>query len=208
MYQKKNKSYAIIAILYFIAIIFGYLAMGVLYKRGIPYYYVIQWLLLASAVLIAVIKDRSVICLGFTKEKIKTNLLVSGIIIAASIVFAFLYADRPAAVIVKAVFYYLFYIALLEEIVFRGFLQSYLFGLPVNTKIIFIIGAVMFALMHLPFQMFVNNMISLSYVVVAMPQLIFTFVFHLVMCFITYKRKDILIPTALHFALDFVQAVL
>lgn len=208
MYQKKNKSYAIIAILYFIAIIFGYLAMGVLYKRGIPYYYVIQWLLLASAVLIAVIKDRSVICLGFTKEKIKTNLLVSGIIIAASIVFAFLYADRPAAVIVKAVFYYLFYIALLEEIVFRGFLQSYLFGLPVNTKIIYIIGAVMFALMHLPFQMFVNNMISLSYVVVAMPQLIFTFVFHLVMCFITYKRKDILIPTALHFALDFVQAVL
>lgn len=208
MYQKKNKSYAIIAILYFIAIIFGYLAMGVLYKRGIPYYYVIQWLLLASAVLIAVIKDRSVICLGFTKEKIKTNLLVSGIIIAASIVFAFLYADRPAAVIVKAVFYYLFYIALLEEIIFRGFLQSYLFGLPVNTKIIYIIGAVMFALMHLPFQMFVNNMISLSYVVVAMPQLIFTFVFHLVMCFITYKRKDILISTALHFALDFVQAVL
>lgn len=208
MYQKKNKSYAIIAILYFIAIIFGYLAMGVLYKRGVPYYYVIQWLLLASAVLIAVIKDRSVICLGFTKEKIKTNLLVSGIIIAASIVFAFLYADRPAAVIVRAVFYYLFYIALLEEIIFRGFLQSYLFGLPVNTKIIYIIGAVMFALMHLPFQMFVNNMISLSYVVVAMPQLIFTFVFHLVMCFITYKRKDILIPTALHFALDFVQAVL
>lgn len=208
MYQKRNKTYAVIAILYFIAIMFGYLAMGVLYKRGITYYYVIQWLLLASAVLIAVIKDKSVICLGFTKEKIKTNLLVAGGIIAASIVFAFLYADRSAAVIVRAVFYYLFYIALLEEIIFRGFLQSYLFGLPINTKIIYIIGAVMFALMHLPFQMFVNNMISLSYVVVAMPQLIFTFVFHLVMCFITYKRKDILIPTALHFALDFVQAVL
>lgn len=28
MYQKKNKSYAVIAILYFIAIIFGYLAIG------------------------------------------------------------------------------------------------------------------------------------------------------------------------------------
>lgn len=208
MYQKKNKTYAIIAILYFIAILFGYLAMGVLYKRGITFYYVIQWLLLTGAVLTAVIKDKSVICLGFTKEKIRTNLLVAGVIIAASIVFAFLYADRSAAVIVRAVFYYLFYIALLEEIIFRGFLQSYLFGLPVNTKIIYIIGAVMFALMHLPFQMFVNNMISLSYVVVATPQLIFTFVFHLVMCFITYKRKDILIPTALHFALDFVQAVL
>ena len=208
MYQKKNKTYAIIAILYFIAIMIGYLAMGVLYKRGITYYYVIQWLLLASAVLIAVIKDKSVICLGFTKEKIKTNLLVAGVIIAASIGFAFLYTGKPATVIVRGVFYYLFYIALLEEIVFRGFLQSYLFGLPVNTKIIYITGAVMFALMHLPFQMFVNNMISLSYVMVAMPQLIFTFVFHLVMCFITYKRKDILIPTALHFALDFVQAVL
>ena len=87
-------------------------------------------------------------------------------------------------------------------------MQNYLFGLRLNRKIIYAIGAVFFALVHLPFQMFVNDMLSFSYIITAIPQLIFTFFLHLAMCFITYKRKDILIPVALHFALNFVQEVL
>ena len=87
-------------------------------------------------------------------------------------------------------------------------MQNYLFGLRLNRKIIYAIGAVFFALVHLPFQMFVNDMVSFSYIITAIPQLIFTFFLHLAMCFITYKRKDILIPAALHFALNFVQEVL
>lgn len=208
MYQTKNKMYAIIAILYYIVMMFGYLIMGVLYKRGIEYYSIIQWLLLLSAVIIEIIKDKNITNLGFTKEKIKPNLLLAGVIIAVAIVFAFFYTDKSAIVITKAVFYYLFFIAFQEEIVFRGFIQNYLFGLDANRKNIYIIGAVMFALMHLPFQMFVNDMVSWSYIIFAMPQLVFTFLFHLLMCFITYKRNDILIPTALHFAIDFVPAVM
>lgn len=208
MYQTKKKNYAIIAIIYFIVMMFGYLIMGILYKHGVEYYSIIQWLLLIVAVLIVIIKDKSIVNLGFTRKKIKWNALFAGVIIAVAIVFAFLFTDRSTNIIIKAVFYYLIFIAFQEEIVFRGFMQNYLFGLNANRKIIYIIGAVLFALMHLPFQMFVNDMVSLSYVFVAMPQLIFTFWFHLLMCFITYKRNDILIPTALHFAIDFVQAVL
>ncbi len=208
MYKTKKMNYAIIAIIYFIVMMFGYLIMGVLYKRGVEHYSIIQWLLLIVAVLIVIIKDKSIVNLGFTLEKIKLNALFAGVIIAVAIVCAFLFTDRSANIIIKAVFYYLIFIAFQEEIVFRGFMQNYLFGLDANRKITYIIGAIMFALMHLPFQMFVNNMVSLLYVVVAMPQLVFTFLFHLLMCFITYKRNDILIPTALHFAIDFVQAVL
>ncbi|MGI6462053.1 MAG: CPBP family intramembrane glutamic endopeptidase [Candidatus Scatomorpha sp.] len=208
MYQTKNKTYAAIAIIYFIAMMFGYYLMGVLYKSGNKYFSGIQWSFLIIAVLIVLIKDKSFSNLGFTKEKIKSNLLFAAIIAAASIAFAFLYTDRPAAVIAKAALYYLFYVALLEEIIFRGFMQNYLFGLRLNRKIIYAIGAVFFSLVHLPFQMFVNDMISFSYIITAIPQLIFTFFLHLIMCFITYKRKDILIPTALHFALNFVQEVL
>lgn len=208
MYQTKNKTYAAIAILYFIAMMFGYYFMGVLYKSGNKYFSGVQWLFLIIAVLIVLIKDKSFSNLGFTKEKIKSNLLIVAIIIAASIAFAFLYTDRSAAVIAKAASYYLFYVALLEEIIFRGFMQNYLFGLRLNRKLIYIIGAVFFSLVHLPFQMFVNDMLSFSYIITAIPQLIFTFFLHLAMCFITYKRKDILIPVALHFALNFVQEVL
>ena len=208
MYKTKKKNYAIIAIIYFIMMMLGYFAMGVLYKCGVEYYSIILWLLLIVAILIVIIKDKSIINLGFTRKKIKCNALFAGIIIAVAIIFAFLFTDRSANIIIKAVFYYLIFIAFQEEIIFRGFIQNYLFGLSANRKVTFIIGAVMFALIHLPFQMFVNDMVSLSYVIVAMPQLIFTFLFHLLMCFITYKRNDILIPTALHFAIDFVQAVL
>lgn len=208
MYQTKNKMYAIIAILYYIVMMFGYLIMGVLYKNGIEYYSIIQWLLFVIVILIVIIKDKSILNLGFTKEKIKPNLLLAGIIIAVSIGFAVLYTDRSIIVITKAIFYYLFFIALQEEIIFRGFIQNYLFGLGADRKIIYIIGAVFFSLIHLPFQMFVNDMISLSYIIVAIPQLVFTFLYHLLMCFVTYKRKDILIPVSLHFAIDFVQAIL
>ena len=206
MYQAKNKTYAAIAIIYFIAMMFGYYLMGVLYKSGNKYFSGVQWLFLIIAVLIVLIKDKSFSNLGFTKEKIKSNLLIAAIIIAASIGFAFLYTDRSAAVIAKAAAYYLFYVALLEEVIF--IMQNYLFGLRLNRKIIYAIGAVFFALVHLPFQMFVNDMVSFSYIITAIPQLIFTFFLHLAMCFITYKRKDILIPAALHFALNFVQEVL
>ncbi len=208
MYQTKNKTYAMIAVLYFIAMMFGYYLMGVLYKSGNKYFSGVQWLFLIIAVLIVLIKDKSFSNLGFTKEKIKSNLLIAAIIAAASIAFAFLYTDMSAAVIAKAASYYLFYVALLEEVIFRGFMQNYLFGLRLNRKMIYIIGAVFFALVHLPFQMFVNDMLSFSYIITAIPQLIFTFFLHLIMCFITYKRKDILMPTALHFALNFVQEVL
>lgn len=146
-------------------------------------------------------------CLGFSKEKIKINLLVAGIIVVVSIGVAFIFKDKPTMDIIKAILYYMFFIALQEEVIFRGMIQNYLFGLPINKIIIYVIGAVFFSLIHLPFQMFANDMVSFSYIIVALPQLAFTFLFHLLICFITYKRKDILIPTALHFAIDFIQSV-
>lgn len=208
MYKNKDKNYAVIAIIYYVLFILGYILMGILYKCGVKYYSVIQWLFLIIAIVIVLIKDKGILNLGFSKENLKRNLLFSGIIVAISIIFAFLYTERSDSVIVKSVLYYLFYIAFQEEVIFRGFIQNYLFGLCINRKVIYITGALFFSLAHLPFQMFVNNMVDFSYIIVAIPQLVFTFAFHIVMCFITYKRKDILIPVSLHFAIDFVQALL
>ncbi|MCI8778531.1 MAG: CPBP family intramembrane metalloprotease [Bacilli bacterium] len=70
--------------------------------------------------------------------------------------------------LIRGSLYYLFYISLLEETLFRGFIQSYLFGLKCNKYIIFIIGTLLF---------------SLTYIIESFPQLIFCFVFHLMMCF-------------------------
>lgn len=203
MYQTRDKQYAIIAVLYYFVMMLSYAIMGILYQQGRGYHAIIPWLLLIGVVLIVIIKDKSIRDLGFTKEKLKPNLLISGAIVIASIGVAFLYTDKSVNTIAEETLYLLFFIALPEEIIFRGFMQNYLFGLNINRKIVYIIGAVMFSLMHLLFQMYAKDMVSWSYVVAARPQLIYTFLFHLVMCFITYKRKDILIPTALHFVDNF-----
>lgn len=208
MYQSKDKKYGITAIIYYIVMVAGYFLMGVMYKNNLPYYAAIPWVLWGIAVLLVRIMDKKKVTnLGFSKEKIKANLLIAGVIVLISVGVAFMFSDFPALNILKGVAYYLIYIALFEEMIFRGFLQNYLFGIKTNKFVIYILGALFFSLIHIPFQMYVHDTISISYLAVAAPQLIITFFFHLLMCFITYKRKDILIPTALHFVMDFMEAV-
>lgn len=62
--------------------------------------------------------------------------------------------------------------------------------------------------MHIPFQMFVHNNDSINYLIQALPNLIETFVSHLIFCFIAYKSKDITIPIALHYSYDFIGILL
>ena len=201
MYQTKNKTCVVIAVLYFIAMMFGYYLMGVLYKSGNKYFSGIQWLFLIIAVLIVLIKDKSFSNLGFTKEKIRSNLLIAAIIVAASIAFAFLYTDRSAAVIAKAASYYLFYVALLEEIIFRGFMQNYLFGLRLNRKIIYAIGAA-FCLGAFAVSDVCKRHAFFFVYYYRDSQLILPF-FCILRVF-TYKKRYSN-TTALHFALNFVQ---
>ncbi len=208
MYKEKSKIYFLIAIIYWIVYMVGLLLMGMLYKKGINYHNIIYWAISVIGILIVIIKDKNVINLGFAKEKLKTNLIISFVIIAIVFIISIIVGKYSILRLVKGSLYYLFYISLLEEILFRGLIQNYLFGLKCNKYLVFLIGALMFSLTHLPFQMYVNNNVSLSYIIEALPQLIFTFIFHLIMCFITYKRKDITIPTSLHYAIDYLQNVL
>lgn len=208
MYKEKSRIYFLIAITYWLVYLIGLLLMGMLYKKGINYYNIIYWVISVIGIIIVIIKDKNVINLGFAKEKLKTNLIISFVIITIAFIISIIAGKYSILRLVKASMYYLFYISLLEEILFRGFIQNYLFGLKCNKYLVFLIGALMFSLTHLPFQMYVNNNVSFNYIIEALPQLIFTFIFHLIMCFITYKRKDITIPTSLHYTIDYLQNVL
>lgn len=104
--------------------------------------------------------------------------------------------------------YYLFYIGAIEEIVFRGMIQNYLFGLKTNKYLTFIIGGLLFSFMHIPFQMYIHNNISFSFIFVAIPNLIETLIFHFIYCFIAHKRKNILIPIAIHYTYDILGLIL
>ena len=209
MYQLKNKSYGIIAIIYYCILFGGLLLAGLLYQKGFTFgMNIIYYSLFVIGVLIALIKDRNIYNLGFGKEKLRINLILSLIIIVITFLVVWAFSDLAFNKLLKQMLYYLFYIAAIEEILFRGLIQNYLFGFKLNKYVIFIIGALFFSFMHIPFQMFVHNNVSLHYLVEALPNLIETFIAHFVYCFIAYKRKDITIPIALHYAYNFLGVII
>lgn len=152
-------------------------------------------------------KENSYKSLGFTTKNIRIDLWIAiSILIICIVIKSFLSFYSAGSFCVELLWqipYYLFYIATIEEILFRGFLQSYLFGLNLNSKLIYCIGAFFFSLQHLPYQMYTQGYASLlKYAVWSFPNLIFTFFFHLVMCMIVKKRGNIIIPIAIHFVFD------
>lgn len=167
MYQEKDKSYGIIALIYYIIYCFGLLLSGIMYRKGITYgMNFIYCLMFVVGVLIVLIKDKSIYNLGLHEnEKIKTNLIISCIIIAITFTVVLIFSNLPLKKLIIQMLYYLFYIAAIEEILFRGLIQNYLFGFKFNRYLIFIIGAIFFSFMHIPFQMFRHNNVSLTYII-------------------------------------------
>lgn len=209
MYQSKKKSYGIIIIIYYCIYFLGLFIARILYQKGFTFgINIIYCSLFVVGVLIAFIKDRNIYNLGFGKEKLQINLIISLLIVVITFIVIWVFSALAFNKLLKQMLYYLFYIAAIEEILFRGLIQNYLFGFKLNKYMIFIIGALLFSFMHIPFQMFVHNNVSLHYLVEALPNLIETFISHFVYCFIAYKRKDITIPIALHYAYNFLGVII
>ncbi len=208
MYQTKDISYGIIAIIYYCIFFLGLFLAGVLYQKGFVFgMNIIYCSLFAIGVLIVLVKDKNISNLGFSKEKLKSNLIISLCIVVITFVIILIFSEYPFSNLLMQMLYNLFYIAAIEEILFRGLIQNYLFGLKLNKYLVFTIGALFFSFMHIPFQMFVHNNVSLGYLVEALPNLIETFISHFIFCFIAYKRKDITIPIAVHYAYNFLGVI-
>jgi membrane protease YdiL (CAAX protease family) len=208
VYQKQPKVCGVLAVGYYVLSIAAFFAMGMLYERGIENYILLYWSLPVLAAVVVLVLDGNVRNLGLGGANIKKDLLLSGALVVVILFAVLLLSHKPMEKLIRGAFYYLIRIAFVEELIFRGFLQNYLFGIRLKKQHLFLLGAACFSLMHVPFQMYVNHMVSLEYFLFAWPQLLFTFGFHLIMCWITKKRENILIPAVLHFALDYLQAAL
>lgn len=209
MYQPKEKSYAVIAVIYYCIYLLGLFLAGILYQKGFTIgLNIIYCSLFALGVLIVWIKDKNIDNLGFGKEKLRINLMISLFIVLVTFIVILRFSGLPFTDLCGQMLYYLFYIAAIEEILFRGLIQNYLFGLKLNKYAVFLIGALLFSFMHIPFQMFAHNDVSLHYLIKAIPNLIETFIAHFIFCLIAHKRKDITVSIAVHYAYDFLGLLL
>ena len=203
MYERCDGKYARIGITYWCAYMVGLFFMGIMYEKQQPFQ-LIYLLFFVLLILIAFLINRKEAfqLLGFGGKKLKTDCIISICIVTVVFLISVFSGKDTAFGLLKTSLYFLFYIGAVEEIIFRGFIQNCLFGLKAGRTAVFIIGAVFFSLIHLPFQMYVHHNVSLTYIIQAFPQLIYTFLFHLFMCLLTYIPD---IPIVLHYTLNYME---
>lgn len=201
MYHSRQRRDACIALLLYCAELLILYGMGRLCLAGKEYSF-LRWLVPAATAVIAWKRDRSLVVLGFGKGHLRTDTVILTAWLAVSFCIGLFVMQKPYPEIWPEACYYLFEVALCEEVLYRGFLQNYLFGLPYPKQICCLIGAGMFSASHLPFYLQVNGFHPIFLV-----QLGITFVSHLVFCYIGEKRNNLLIPIAIHFSQDFLQMI-
>lgn len=86
----------------------------------------------------------------------------------------------------------------MEELAFRGYLQTRMYGLIKRDGLAIIVVAFMFSIMHIPFQMAVNNKNVLEFISGNITLLIFTFIYHVVFNMIHRKYNNIAGNTLFH----------
>jgi membrane protease YdiL (CAAX protease family) len=101
-------------------------------------------------------------------------------------------------------FYMLVIIALPEEIIFRGYIQTRLFGAIKSDIAASVIGGFLFMGMHIPFQLFNRSGGNLADFFAANSLwLLTTFIMHVLFNFLYRKYNSLVSPTVCHFLVNF-----
>ena len=205
MYLRKPKSCVLLAVVYYAVVLAGMYAIARLQYRGVRWYPLLYLLLAGLPAVWVLFREKDLASVGIPKEGKSRDLLLAGLIVAALVTGACLLGRRSVGENIRMALYYLFCIALVEEMVYRGFLQSYLMGLlelGIGENGCYAIGGLIFSLAHIPF-----HMLNYDSVLVGIPQLVFAFVFHICMCRVADRRQSIWQCVAIHFAVDYVQRI-
>lgn len=146
--------------------------------------------------LFLVVKKQGIKTVGLKKGNIKLSLIM-GIVLAAILFFcnclsAIIFEGQvfvPFNTILIYIIYF-FTVSLCEEVMFRGYILTRLYGLVRNVYIDILLSGVFFVLMHFPFRMTAYNM-SFIELAANVPYMIDLFVTSLVLSFIRVKSDSL-----------------
>jgi len=174
---------------------------------GQVYMTIFSVILLIFPFVIVLKKKQGLSSLGFCKKNLWPSLglgLSCGIvalIFNKGILFAIIYGWKlePFGFLVYQFLYYLVGIALIEEVIFRGYIQTRLYGIFRNNVSAVLTGALMFSLMHVPNQLAKGNVeLNLALLI----WLATCFIWHIVFNLIYVKYNSIFGPILLHTLMD------
>ena len=100
--------------------------------------------------------------------------------------------------------YDLFEIAFVEEIIFRGFIQTRIQGLIRSKWTSIILVGIMFSLSHIPFNLFKYNVSLVGFVTMNFRGLITTCLIHIYFVYLYTRDNNIFAPVVAHAIMDFI----
>jgi len=168
-YEKTVRRYdckdGILAIASYILIMLLYYVMGMVYaKHNLYLGYYANFFMATFCIFCVLFRKQSLRSIGFQKENSSKSLLL-GLILSSVILIITLtsgivggYQFDTVSRLIQKLGYYFFVIALVEEIIFRGFIQTRIYGITKNSVVAIIVVGFMFMTMHIPFQMGVAKM--------------------------------------------------
>lgn len=210
-----DKADGVLAIAYFILFMAVYYIMGrIMLATGIYLGVPCNIFLALIPIGIVLLRKQKLSSLGLTGGKIKQAILFS---VSVGLLYFVILGILPGilsgaeinkiSAILYHIFYYFVIIGFVEEIAFRGFIQTRIYGLIQNDAAAVLITAVLFALMHIPFQMAVHQMGFFSYLSIFVMNMPFLILWHIVFNFIHRKFNSIYGNTICHGFMDMCSGV-
>lgn len=219
--QQYKKIDLILCLLLYVSVLFLYYLMGKIFvsddvtlTEGVIFIGtgIISIIIIGIVFAFCSLRRQKISTIGFHSSKAKDSfkcgmILVLSVIMIFGLVAVFsgssIKSDIPTIFI--RFFYYLIEIAFVEELVFRGYIGTRIYGCIKNKFFAVAFTGLLFVFIHLPFQMVMANMTILEYVSYAWANLIFIFLLHFFLQLLYAKYKSIIAPTLFHFAWDYVQ---
>lgn len=212
-YQKEVSRYGIIdgmiAIALYLVLMTLYYGMG-LYQAKTNIYLgdPVSLFLIALCILIVILRKDGIKSLGFRKKYAKKSIIM-GLILGILIVLGNVAVGitngntfAPVGTILLKFFYYLIIISLTEEVIFRGYIQSRIFGLVHNNALATILVAIMFVLSHIPYHLSVSKMNLVQFCQSNALWFVSVFILHLVFTYLYRKYNSIFASTIVHALMD------
>ena len=210
MTEKYKASDSIIALVFYTVLLFSYLALGILYvKKGVYFGIYVNLFLTLICIGIVLLRKQKLSTIGLTLKNMKKSvlwgLIFGGVILFVKIIPPVLAGRKLTGLneILYNGFYYFIVIAFVEEIVFRGYLQTRLYGIIKSDVLAVVIGGLLFSVMHIPFQMYNQNVGLLVYLKKNCLSLLLVFLWHIVFNFLYRKNNSLAAPTIMHGIMDF-----
>jgi membrane protease YdiL (CAAX protease family) len=204
MISSYTKTDGLLAIALYVLLLIAYFLMGLLnVYTGIYLGVLVNLALIALCAALALVRKQKLASVGFTLHRIGASLIAGAV---SGVVFAFfmnvlpilLEGGRPVSVgqALYNVFYYFIVIGLSEEVVFRGYIQTRLYGFIKNDIAAVLLSGILFYAMHLPYQMVANGLR------IDLRNMAILFALHIIMNFLYRKYKSLAAPTVFHGLLD------